>query len=60
MFDVPKAVAAFRAATELDPSYAAAHAGLALACCAQAQLRVAPVAESFSEARAAALRARSR
>ena len=56
MFDVPKAVAAFRAATELDPSYAAAHAGLALACCAQAELRVAPVAESFSEARAAALR----
>ena len=42
MFEVPKAVAAFRAAIALDPTYAAAHAGLALACCAQAELRVAP------------------
>lgn len=57
MFEVPKAVGAFRAAIELDPTYAAAHAGLALACCAQAELRVAPLAESYSEARAAALRA---
>jgi tetratricopeptide (TPR) repeat protein len=57
MFDVPKAVTAFQTATELDPTYAAAHAGLALARCAQAELRVAPLAESYSEARAAALRA---
>jgi DNA-binding winged helix-turn-helix (wHTH) protein/tetratricopeptide (TPR) repeat protein len=57
MFEVPKAVAAFRAAIELDPTYAAAYAGLALACCAQADFRVAPVAESYSEAKAAALRA---
>jgi DNA-binding winged helix-turn-helix (wHTH) protein/tetratricopeptide (TPR) repeat protein len=57
MFEAPKAVAAFRAATDLDPTYAAAHAGLALALCAQAELRVAPVSESYAEARAAALRA---
>ena len=40
MHDVPKAVAAFRSAIALDPAYAAAHAGLARACCAQAELRV--------------------
>jgi len=57
MHDVPKAVAAFRAAAALDPTYAAAHAGLALACCAQAELRVAPLADSYREARTAALRA---
>jgi DNA-binding winged helix-turn-helix (wHTH) protein/Tfp pilus assembly protein PilF len=57
LFEVPKAVAAFRAAIELDPSYAVAHANLALACCTQVDLRAAPHAESFAEARAAALRA---
>jgi DNA-binding winged helix-turn-helix (wHTH) protein/Flp pilus assembly protein TadD len=57
MFEVPKAVAAFRAAIALDPTYAAAHAGLALACCAQAFYRVVPHADAYSEARAAALRA---
>ena len=57
MFEVPKALAAFRAAVERDPAYAAAHAGVALAHCAQAELRVAPVSESYAEARAAALRA---
>ena len=55
--ETPKAVAAFREAIELDPTYAAAHAGLALACCAQAELRLIPVSEAYSEARAAALRA---
>ncbi len=55
MFEVPKAVAAFRAATELDATYAAAHAGLALACCAQAELRVAAFADAYREAKAAAL-----
>ena len=55
--ETPKAVAAFRDAIELDPTYAAAHAGLALACCAQAELRLIPLAEAYSEARAAALRA---
>lgn len=57
MFDVPKAVEAFRAAIELEPTYAEAHAGLALACCAQAQLRLVPPAEAYTEAKAAALRA---
>jgi DNA-binding winged helix-turn-helix (wHTH) protein/Tfp pilus assembly protein PilF len=57
MADVPKAVAAFRSAIELDPGYAAAHAGLARACCAQAELRVVPHADAYAEARAAALRA---
>jgi tetratricopeptide (TPR) repeat protein len=57
MFEIPKSVEAFRAAIELDPTYAPAHAGLALACCLQAALRVAPPAEAYQEARAAALRA---
>ena len=57
MFDVPKALAAFRAAIELDPTYAEAHAGLALACCAQAKMRLVPPAEAYSEAKGAALRA---
>lgn len=57
MFDVPKAVEAFRAAIELDPTYAAAHAGLALACCAQAQMRLVPPAEAYREAKTAALQA---
>jgi DNA-binding winged helix-turn-helix (wHTH) protein/tetratricopeptide (TPR) repeat protein len=57
MFEVPQAVAAFRTAVELDPAYAPAHAGLALACCAQAGLRIVPPAEAYSEARSSALRA---
>jgi len=57
MFEVPHAVAAFRAAIEIDPGYAPAHAGLALACCAQARLRIVPPAEAYTEARAEALRA---
>jgi DNA-binding winged helix-turn-helix (wHTH) protein/tetratricopeptide (TPR) repeat protein len=57
MFEVPKAIAAFRAAIEMDPSYAAAHAGLALACCAAAAFRITPYAEAYGEARTAALRA---
>src|SRR5690348_15408295 len=57
MYEVPKAQAAFRAAVALDPAYAAAHAGLALACCAQAQFRIAPFSDAYAEAKAAALRA---
>lgn len=57
MREIPKAVAAFRSAIELDPTYAAAHAGLARACCAQAELRVVPHDEAYAEARASALRA---
>src|SRR5262245_21307050 len=55
--DVPKALEAFRAALSLDPEYAAAHAGLALACCAQAELRLAAPDAAYAEAKAAALRA---
>jgi DNA-binding winged helix-turn-helix (wHTH) protein/tetratricopeptide (TPR) repeat protein len=54
---VPKAIDAFRSAVELDPGYAAAHAGLALACCAQAELRLVAPADAYTEARAASLRA---
>jgi DNA-binding winged helix-turn-helix (wHTH) protein/Flp pilus assembly protein TadD len=57
MFEIPKAVAAFRAAAEIDPQYAPAHAGLALARCAEASCRMALPAEAYAEARAAALRA---
>ena len=34
-FELPDAVSSFRAAIEIDSTYAAAHAGLALACCLQ-------------------------
>ena len=57
MFEVPKAVDAFRAAVALDPSYAPAHSGLALAHCAQAAMRVSPPLDAYRDARAAALRA---
>jgi tetratricopeptide (TPR) repeat protein len=57
MFEVPQAVEAFRSAIELDGSYAPAHAGLALAYCAQAVMRTGPLVESYRDARAAALRA---
>ena len=55
MPEIPKAVAAFRSAIMLDPTYAAAHAGLALACCAQAELRLVTPPEAYAEARSAAL-----
>ena len=57
MYETPKALAAFRAAIVLDPTYAAAHAGLALASCAQAQSRMAPLSDAYAEAKASALRA---
>jgi DNA-binding winged helix-turn-helix (wHTH) protein/tetratricopeptide (TPR) repeat protein len=57
MYETPKALAAFRAAIALDPTYAAAHAGLGLACCAHAQFRMAPFSEAYAEAKTAALRA---
>ena len=57
MLEVPKAIEAFRAAIELAPDYAAAHAGLALAQCAQAELRLRPPAEAYSEAKSSALQA---
>ena len=56
-FEVSHAVSAFSAATAIDPGYAAAHAGLALAKLAQATLRAGPLVEAFGDAKAAALRA---
>ena len=56
-FELPAAVSAFQAAIEIDPSYAAAHAGLALTRCAQAAFRVMPHAQAYTEAKASALRA---
>lgn len=55
--EIPKAVDAFRSAIALDSTYASAHAGLALACCAGAELRIVPHGEAYEEARGAALRA---
>jgi DNA-binding winged helix-turn-helix (wHTH) protein/tetratricopeptide (TPR) repeat protein len=57
LFDLPQAVVSFKAAIDLDPTYAAAHAGHALACCAQAELRTVPHTSAYGEAKAAALRA---
>ena len=57
MFELPQAAAAFRAAIDLDPTYAAAHAGLALTCCGLAELRAMAPAEAYAEAKSAALRA---
>src|SRR4030095_13824027 len=56
-FALPAAVSSFQAAIEIDASYAKAHAGLALARCAQAAFRVVPHAEAYTEAKASALRA---
>ena len=56
-FELSQAVSAFLAAIEIDPSDAAAHAGLALAKVGQAILHAVPPLEAFGEARAAALRA---
>jgi DNA-binding winged helix-turn-helix (wHTH) protein/Tfp pilus assembly protein PilF len=56
-FDVSQAVDAFRAAIEIDETYAPAHAGLARALCAQAELRTVPHLDAFAEAKALALRA---
>ena len=57
MADVPKAMAAYDAAIALEPTFAGAHAGLALACCMRAEFRQAPQAEAYARARTAALRA---
>jgi DNA-binding winged helix-turn-helix (wHTH) protein len=51
-FELPAAVEAFRAAVEIDPTYAPAHAGLARARCAQATLRAVPHQEAFAQAKA--------
>ena len=54
---LPEAAAAFEAAIELDPTCAAAHAGLALTFCVQAELRLLPASDGYTRARASALRA---
>ena len=56
-FELPDAAAAFQAAIALDPSYSAAHAGLALTRCAQARLRAVPHQQAYGEAKTSALRA---
>jgi DNA-binding winged helix-turn-helix (wHTH) protein len=56
-FELTDAVSAFRAALEIDPTYAPAHAGLALARCAQAGMRSVPHVDAYTEAKASALRA---
>jgi tetratricopeptide (TPR) repeat protein len=55
--EIPRAVDAFRSAIVLDPDYAAAHAGLAVAHCAEAELRVAAPDVAYASAREAAFRA---
>ncbi|MBV8818302.1 MAG: tetratricopeptide repeat protein, partial [Acidobacteriaceae bacterium] len=55
--EAPKAAEAFQSAIALDGGYAEAHAGLALAWCAQAEFRVAPHAYAYQQAKAAALTA---
>ena len=52
---LPQAIADYQAAIDLDPTFAPAHAGLARAYCAQAELRLAPHAEAYAKASAAAL-----
>src|SRR4030095_15751451 len=56
-FELSDAVSAFQAATVIDPTDAAAHAGLALVRVAQGIVRDVPLVEAFGEAKAAALRA---
>ena len=56
-FELPDALSSFRAAIELDSTYAAAHAGLAVTRCLQGCLRVVPYDEAFAEAKSSALRA---
>jgi len=54
---LPAAVESFRAAIEIDPEYAPAHAGLALARCARASVRAAPHRAEYAQAKVSALRA---
>src|SRR5262250_2929532 len=56
-FELPDAVSSFQAAVEIDSTYAPAHAGLAMARCAQAGLRAVPHLQAYAEAKASALRA---
>lgn len=55
--EVPTAIQAFESAIAIDPTYAPAHAGLALSYCAQGEQRFAPPHEAYARARVSALRA---
>jgi DNA-binding winged helix-turn-helix (wHTH) protein/Flp pilus assembly protein TadD len=57
MKEMPLALQEFQRAVELDSTYAEAHAGVALAYCAQAELRVMPAGIAFGNAKGAAIRA---
>ena len=57
VYEAPKALAAFQAAVDVDPSCAPAHAGMALAYCALAQGRMAQPRDVYAQAKVAALRA---
>ena len=57
---VAGALQTFASAIRLDPTHAPAHAGLALAHCAEAEWRLAPARDAFARARDAALRALAR
>jgi len=56
-FELADAISAFTAAIVIDNTYAAAHAGLAMAQCSQAALRAMPYHEAFAAAKVSALRA---
>jgi tetratricopeptide (TPR) repeat protein len=56
-FELSDALSVFQAATAIEPTCPAAHAGLALVRVAQGIVRDLPLVEAFGEARAAALRA---
>jgi DNA-binding winged helix-turn-helix (wHTH) protein len=57
--DVTPAIRTFQQAIDLDPTHVPAHAGLALAYCAEAQWRVARPPDAYARAKSAALRALS-
>jgi DNA-binding winged helix-turn-helix (wHTH) protein/Tfp pilus assembly protein PilF len=54
---LPAAVESFRTAIDIDPEYAPAHAGLALARCARASVRATPHRDEYAQAKVSALRA---
>jgi DNA-binding winged helix-turn-helix (wHTH) protein len=56
-FEAADAVSSFLSAVEIDSTYAPAHAGLAMAKCAQACLRTVPHRDAYATAKASALRA---
>lgn len=56
-FEAADAVSSFLSAVAIDSTYAPAHAGLALAKCAQAGLRTVPHLDAYTAAKASALRA---